>query len=75
MTTDAADWVLQFLRARPGREYCHTCLATVANIPFEDVQKAVTGLRAMQALKVAVGRCGSCRRSRVTVQSERAAAG
>jgi hypothetical protein len=64
--------IAAFLRLNDDREFCHTCLTASLQIPYEELRKAVTGLRAMREVVVKVSAaCSHCRAPRVTLSTSR----
>jgi hypothetical protein len=67
----AAQSLAAFLKRQAGLQFCHTCLSASLAIPYDDVRKAVTGVRMSRTFRVdAAGRCSICANERVTIRAQ-----
>jgi len=71
LTGDIRDLIADFLDQRATEYFCHTCLAQCLDVSRDDVVKALTSLRAIRRVRVAIGDCSHCDRPRVTLQAWR----
>jgi hypothetical protein len=55
----------RFLAEAEGRALCHSCLATLLHIGFDEVRKVVGRLRVRTGFSLGTGRCWECGRYRV----------
>jgi hypothetical protein len=57
----------RFLAESEGRMVCHSCLAALLGVSFDEARKVVGQLRARHGLTVDTGRCSVCGKYRVTL--------
>lgn len=66
--SDLSDRTLELLGERSDEGYCHACLAAFLGVPYEEVRKAATGLRATRQVTLRVTSCFQCQKPRVTIR-------
>jgi hypothetical protein len=57
----------RFLTESEGRMVCHSCLAALLGVSFDEARKVVGQLKARHGVSVDTGRCSPCGRYRVTL--------
>ncbi len=62
---DVTDIAAHFLADADGRALCHSCLASLLHIGFDEVRKVVGQLRVRTRFRVGTGPCSVCGRNRV----------
>ena len=66
---DVAGEIAAFLAESKGRCFCHTCLATLVGIEFEEARNSVYALRIWGDVRVGTARCSACHRHRVAIEA------
>jgi len=66
---DIAGEIAAFLAESKGQCFCHTCLATLVGIEFEEARKAVYALRVCGNVRVGTARCSVCHRHRLSIEA------
>lgn len=64
------DRLADFLQARPGMQFCHTCLRHNLPMTHHVVRKAADRLRMAGTARLAGGRCVMCERLRLVIGHE-----
>lgn len=59
----------RFLRESPGRGFCHTCLASIFRIGFDEVRKVVGQLRMRSNMSLGTGQCSACDKHRMILSA------
>jgi len=66
---DALEAAARILRGSPDRTFCHSCLAGIFNIGFDEVRKLVGQLRIRTDMTLATGLCSVCSKHRITLSA------
>jgi hypothetical protein len=59
----------RFLHESSGRSFCHTCLAGIFHIDFDEARKVVGQLRVRADMKLGTGQCSVCAKNRITLSA------
>jgi hypothetical protein len=66
---DLLEAAARILRRSPERTFCHTCLAGIFNVGFDEVRKLVGQLRIRTDMTLATGLCSVCSKHRITLSA------
>jgi hypothetical protein len=69
MTSESEEKVIRFLQANTGSGVCHTCLASLFDVDFDQARKMIGQLRFRPGLKTESGHCSVCRKLKMTIRT------